>query len=513
MFYFIAKRWLCAVWVATILLTWHSPAAAQGKRPNIFLAIADDWGYPYAGAYGDPVVKTPTFDRIAKEGVLVRHAFVSSPSCTPSRGALMTGQYHWRLEEGANLWSTLPAKFRTYPEILQEAGYFIGKMRKAWGPGRLEPGGRTVDPAGPNYQSFAEFLRAVPSGKPFCFWFGSSDPHRPYEWQSGAASGMDLTRVKVPAALPDNELTRNDVADYMFEVQRFDRELGEALKLLEEAKRLDDTIIVITGDHGMPFPRGKSNLYDLGARVPLAIRWPSGGIKGEQIIDDFVSLTDLAPTFLEAAGVERNSFRSEMTGKSLLKRLRGIDPTAAAPTHRDHVIYGKERHVPSQEKGNTAGYPSRALRNKDYLYIRNFRPELWPNGIADASEAYIGNSFADTDNGPSKSFLIEHQNDPAVKNLFDLAFAKRPAEELYDVKADPDQLVNVAGDPKFSDVLKRLSSQLEAELRETGDPRIIGGGEKFDEYPYYGGPQNPAGAKGRAKAKGKGQGKGKVQGP
>ena len=494
----LANIWFFPV----LLLSTFSAASGQDKRPNIFLAIADDWGYPYAGAYGDPVVKTPTFDRIAKEGVLVRNAFCSSPSCTPSRGALMTGQYHWRLEENANLWSTLQTKFRTYPEILQEAGYFIGKTRKAWGPGRLEPGGRSVDPAGPNYQSFAEFLRAVPTGKPFCFWFGSTDPHRPYEWQSGAASGMDLKRVKVPGALPDSELTRNDVADYLFEVQRFDRELGVALKLLEETHRLNNTIVVITGDHGMPFPRGKSNLYDLGARVPLAIRWPDGGIRGEQTIDDFVSLIDLAPTFLEASGGKP---LPEMTGKSLLKRLRGTDPAAAVLTHRDHVIYGKERHVPSQEKGNLAGYPSRALRNKDFLYIRNFRPELWPNGIADASEAYIGNSFADTDNGPSKTFLIEHQDDPAVKKSFDLAFARRPAEELYDLKRDPDQLVNVAADPKYADVLKRLSSQLEAELRETGDPRIIGGGEKFDAYPYYGGPQNPEGAKGKAKGKGKGK--------
>ncbi len=486
-----ASSFVPAMIVAVALL---SSASAQDKRPNIFLAIADDWGYPHASGYGDPVVKTPTFDKIAKEGVLVRNAFCSSPSCTPSRGALMTGQYHWRLEENANLHSTLQTKFATYPEILQKAGYVIGKTRKAWGPGQLEPGGRSIDPAGPNFRTFAEFLKTAPVDKPFCFWFGSVDPHRPYEWQSGAKSGMDLTRVKVPAALPDNDLTRNDVADYFFEVQRFDQELGEALKLLEETHRLNNTIVVITGDHGMPFPRGKSNLYDLGAHVPLAIRWPDGGIRGEQMIEDFVSLTDLAPTFLHAVGIEA---LPEMTGKSLLPRLRG----EAGQVHRDHVIYGKERHVPSQEKGNLAGYPSRALRNKDYLFIRNFRPDRWPNGIPNAGEAYIGNSFADTDNGPSKTFLIEHQDDPAVKKHFDLAFAKRPAEELYDLKTDPDELVNVAADPKYADVLKRLSSELEAELRETADPRIIGGGEKFDEYPYYGGPQNPAGAKGRGKAK------------
>ncbi|HTK74702.1 MAG TPA: sulfatase [Gemmataceae bacterium] len=454
---------------------------AAAERPNILLAIADDWGYPHAGLYGDPVVKTPTFDRLAREGVLFTHAFVSSPSCTPSRAALLTGQWHWRLEESANLHSTLQAKFRTYPELLRDAGYFVGHSRKAWGPGRVEPGGRTQNPAGPTFRNFDTFLKARPKDQPFCFWFGSPDPHRPYQWQSGVKSGMDLSRIKLPACFPDHETVRADVADYYFAVQRFDREVGEALALLDRTGERDNTIVVMTGDHGMPFPRGKSNLYDLGTRVPLAVGW-GGKLQGGRTFDDFVSLTDLAPTFLQAAGVKPPP---DMTGRSLLPILT----TGQSDPKRDHIVFGKERHVPSQEKGNMGGYPSRALRTREFLYIRNFRPDLWPNGIPDGDKAQIGNSFADTDNGPTKSYMMDHRDDPAVRRLFDLAFAKRPGEELYDLRKDPDQLVNVVGKREYRDVQSRLAGQLTAILKETADPRVIGGAEKFDAYPYYGNPQ------------------------
>jgi N-sulfoglucosamine sulfohydrolase len=466
--------------IAALLSFIVSPLRAA-DRPNVLLAIADDWGYPHASVYGDPVVKTPTFDRLSREGVLFTHAFVSSPSCTPSRAALLTGQWHWRLEESANLHSTLRAKFRTYPELLRGAGYFVGHSRKAWGPGRVEPGGRTQNPAGPTFRNFEAFLKARPKDQPFCFWFGSPDPHRPYDWQSGPKSGMDLKKIRRPACLPDHEIVRTDVADYYWEVQRFDREVGEALALLEKTGERDNTVIVVTGDHGMPFPRGKSNLYDLGTRVPLALRW-GAKVKGGRTVDDFVSLTDLAPTFLEAAGIKSPP---DMTGRSLQPLLA----TGQPDLKRDHIVFGKERHVPSQEKGNMSGYPSRALRTKEFLYIRNFRPDLWPNGIADADKAQIGNSFADTDNGPSKSYMMDHRDDPAVRTFFDLAFAKRPGEELYDLRKDPDQLVNVAGRSDYRDVRTRLAGQLTVILKETDDPRVVGGAEKFDAYPYYGTPQ------------------------
>ncbi|MCJ7675370.1 MAG: sulfatase, partial [Sedimentisphaerales bacterium] len=276
--------------------------AAQSRkdRPNILFCLADDWSWPYASIAGDKVVKTPTFDRVARQGVLFTNAFVTAPSCTPSRGSILTGQWHWRLEEGGNLWGTLPAKFPVYPDLLEKAGYHVGYTRKGWGPGQVEPGGRTRNPAGPQYKTFEAFLKDRPKGKPFCFWFGSTDPHRPYKWRSGVDSGMNPQDVQVPVCLPDCETVRIDLCDCYWEIQRFDSEAGDLLKILEENGELDNTLVVMSGDNGMPFPRGKSNLYDSGTNVPLAVRWPER-VNGSRVVEDFISLSDLAPTFLEAA--------------------------------------------------------------------------------------------------------------------------------------------------------------------------------------------------------------------
>ena len=460
----------------------------KAKRPNILFAIADDWGWPHAGAYGDPVVKTPAFDRLAREGILFEHAYVSSPSCTPSRGAILTGQYHWRLGAAANLWSVFPDRLTTYPEILEKAGYQTGHSSKAWGPGRTETKQRLL--AGKAYRDFAAFWEMRDGEKPFCYWLGSSDPHRPYALNSGEKSGMDLAKIKLPACFPDNVTTRGDVADYYLEVQRFDQLVQDALKILDSAGELDNTIVVMTGDHGMPFPRGKSNLYDTGVRVPLAIRWPQG-IARPRPTAAFTSLTDLAPTFLEAAGIE---VPAEMTGKTLRPLLASAAATDDA-VGRDYVVFGKERHVPSQEAPDSGGYPCRAMRNYDFLYIRNFAPDRWPNGTPNYEQAFLpGTWYGDTDNGPTKTFIIENKDkDEAHRRLYDLSFGKRPAEELYDLRVDPDQLNNVAGEEQYQSQLKSLAEQLTKILTETGDPRVVGKGQMFDEFPYLGGgPKHPS---------------------
>jgi N-sulfoglucosamine sulfohydrolase len=458
-----------------------TPAAATSRRPNILLAIADDWGFPDAGAYGNGVVKTPTFDRLAREGVLFTHAFVSSPSCTPSRGALLTGQHFWRLGHGANLWSTLPADLPTYTDLLEAAGYHVGFTRKGWGPGKL--GERTRNPAGDQFKDFAEFLRRRPNGKPFCFWFGSVDPHRPYDLGSGEHSGIDLAKIDVPGALPDVPQVRSDVADYYFEVQRFDREVGDLLRQLEAIGELENTIIVMTGDHGMPFPRGKGNLYDLGTRVPLAVLWPAGGGTPGRTIDDFVSLTDLAPTFLAAAGLDAPP---AMTGHSLLPLLAS-DKSGMVDRSRDHVVFGRERHTPAQEAPNSGGYPMRGLRTRDWLYIRNSAPDRWPAGTPDYRRAFMTDAWlGDCDNGPSKEYLWQARNIPEVAPFYARAFGKRLAEELYDLRGDAEQLENVAADPRHSEVRASLAAQLTDELKAGEDPRVLGGGDAFDQYPYYG---------------------------
>ncbi|MEQ8768260.1 MAG: sulfatase [Planctomycetota bacterium] len=457
-----------------ILLTAQA-AAQDTNRPNILLAIADDWGWPHAGALGDTVVRTPTFDRLAAGGILFENAFVSSPSCTPSRAALLTGRYHWGLEESANLWSTLQLKFRTYPEWLEAAGYHVGSWRKAWGPGRIEPGGRSVNPGGRRYKNLGTFLDAKKSAQPFCFWLGTSDPHRPYEAGTGQEAGYDVDAIEVPEFYPDAREIRSDIADYYFEVERFDRDVGQALEELERRGLLENTIVIMTSDHGMPFPRCKSNLYDWGTRVPLVVKWGSRLKSGRR--DALVSLVDIAPTILEAASLE---VPREMSGHSLMPLLK----SDAAPW-RDFVLFGKERHTPCQSPPSWAGYPCRAIRTKDHLYIENLFPGLWPAGVPEEGGSTRGPGLSDCDGGPTKSYLVAHRED--APRYWDLSFAKRPAEELYVVAEDRDQVRNRADAPELQSIKSALARRLGEELRRTGDPRALGEDAHFEDTPYYGG--------------------------
>jgi N-sulfoglucosamine sulfohydrolase len=461
------------------------------EKPNILFAVADDWGWPHAGVYGDPVVQTPAFDRVAGEGILFNHAYVSSPSCTPSRNAILTGQYHWRLGPGANLWSTLDPSIPVFPLLLEDAGYRIGHYRKSWGPGDISNWER--HPAGPNYNEggFAQFMAERTGDQPFCFWLGSWDPHRDYEEGSGARTGMELDRIRLFGCFPDNEIVRSDVADYYYEVERFDTLLAGAIRILEEYGELENTIIVVTGDNGMPFPRCKANNYDGGVRVPLAIRWGSGIKAPGRVLDDLISMTDLAPTFLELAGV---AVPGVMTGKSMADLFSSRKDGFVDTENRGTVLHGKERHVPCQED-SMVGYPVRAIRTHDYLYIRNFEPDRWPAGTPDYKKAAIPYCWlGDCDNSPTKTYMVENRDkDEHHRRLWELAFGKRPAEELYDCRKDQDQLVNLAGDPAYSGVRDSLAAQLTEQLELTGDPRVVGGAEAFDRVPYLGqGPRHPS---------------------
>lgn len=444
-----------------------SPAPGPG-RPNILFLMGDDWSWPHASAYGDAVIKTPTFDRIAREGVLFSNAFISAPSCTPSRLAIASGQYHWRLEGGKNLGGSLKEKVPVYPEMLQAAGYKIGFCRKGATPSKYTYTGR--DPFGARFQSFADFYSKRPSDQPFCFWYGAGEPHRPYVWRDGVKTGMNIDDVEVPACLPDNETTRTDICDYYEKIQRFDAYAAEILATLEENGELDNTFVVMSGDNGLPFPRCKATLYDTGTRVPLAIRW-GGKVPAGRKIRDFVSLCDLAPTFVEAAGL---TAAEQMTGKTLLPLLTSTKSGQVDPS-RDHVLTAMERHV--------FPYPSRAIRTADFLYVMNFRPADWPTGQGSGppptydftirhwpmdAEAFSFN----VDPSPTKQFMLHHPEDPTVKPLYDLSFGRRKKEELYDLKIDPEQLKNVAGTSAYSQIEQTLETRLKAALKANADPRF-----------------------------------------
>lgn len=448
-------------------------------QPNILFCISDDQSWLHTGAMGDPVVKTPAFDRVAADGVLFTHAFCDAPTCGPSRSAILTGQSIWRLEEAGNIHSTLPSKFATYTELLEASGYRIGHTSKGWSPGRLEPGGRTRNPAGDKFESFDAFLRQQPTDQPFCFWLGSSDPHRPYELGSGARNGKDPSKVVVPPHMPDHAATRNDILDYYVEVERFDSVVGQALELLEDASWLQNTIVVVTSDHGMPFPRAKASLYDYGSRVPMAISWPTAVPKG-RTIDDFVSLSDMAPTFLEAAGLDAPE---AMTARSLVPVLTGGESGRVDPS-RDAAIIAMERHDGCRRGGK--GYPCRAIRDLDHLYIRNFEPTRWPSGSPNAKDCARGIPYGEIDRSPTKTFMMENRSDPRVDRLAELAFGTRPEHELYDLREDSGQLRNIAAEPEAAGRLTAMRERLMTHLADTGDPRALGKPAPWDHYPYYG---------------------------
>ncbi|MEM7393111.1 MAG: sulfatase, partial [Verrucomicrobiota bacterium] len=475
--------------------------AGPKERPNILFCISDDQSYAHTGANGDPVVKTPAFDRISREGIRFTRAFCDAPTCGPSRSALLTGQPIWRLEEAGNIHSTLPAKFVTYTELLAEAGYVVGYTGKGWSPGRNEPGGRTENPAGKPWQqmqlgrgalrrlkrpagmspnayakNFEAFLRQRPEDKPFCFWLGTSEPHRGFAKGSGIAAGKDPARVVVPPCFPDHPEVRSDILDYYEEVEHVDRAVAEAMALLEVAGELDRTIVVVTSDHGMPFPRAKASLYDLGTRVPLAIRWPGGIQSPGRVWNGFVNLSDLAPTFLEAAGLKPPAM---MIAHSLM-------PAFASPEAkpRPHAFSAMERHDGCRKGGK--GYPCRSIRTGDFLYIKNFEPSRWPSGNPDARVCARAIPYGEVDSSPTKTLMMNHAEKKGFRRLHELAFGMRPAVELYDLANDPGQLVNVADEADHAETLKWLDAALMKHLVETGDPRALGQPAPWDYYPYYG---------------------------
>ena len=479
--------------IATLCIIGSEKLSAE-TRPNILFCISDDQSYAHTGANGDPIVQTPAFDRIAREGLRFTHAFCDAPTCGPSRSAILTGQHIWRLEEAGNIHSTLPAKFATYTELLAEAGYSVGYTGKGWSPGRLEPGGRTVNPAGAPFQkrkvkppfkamvdtdyagNFQDFLTQLSDDQPFCFWLGTSEPHRGYELGAGKKTGKDPAKAVVPPIFPDNEIVRSDILDYLVEIETFDQQVARAIKTLEDTGQLDNTIVVVTSDHGMPFPRAKASLYDAGSRVPLAIRWPKGIRRPGRDVNAFVNLSDLAPTFLEAAGLTPPSM---MTARSLTDIFTG-----AGTTERSAAFIAMERHDGCRKGGK--GYPCRAIRTTDYLYIHNFESTRWPSGSPDPTVCARSIPYGEIDNSPTKTSMMEQRNEHGVARLAELAFGMRPAEELYDLRNDPHQMVNLAGSTAMAETQASLRGQLFDHLKETRDPRVVGGTVDWDYYPYYG---------------------------
>ena len=506
----------------------------QARSPNILFVFADDWGR-YASCYkgldGRPtlndVVHTPNVDRVAKDGILFRNAFVNAPSCTPCRSSLLSGRYFFNCDRGAILigavWNdSIPS----YPLMLRDAGYTIGKSYKVWGPGTpldapfggqkyafekhgslpqhfsinampMVNSGLSVAEARQKILeqvrgNFDDFLSSTEKGKPWHYFFGPVTTHR--KWVKGSGKKLwgiepDSLKGKLPKFLPDVPEVREDVADYLGECQAVDAYVGVLLKRLEESGESDHTIIVLSGDHGMPgVTSGKCNLYDMGVSIPLIIGMPEG--KSGRIVDDFVRLPDLAPTFLEIGGIKPPD---NLYGRSLLPLLLSDKSGIIDPT-RNWVITGRERHVASARAENLP-YPMRSLHTPDYVYIRNFEPDRWPMGSPGAVSPYNTPTleeleqntfvaFADMDSSPTKAWLVEHRLLPQWKWYYEIAFNKRPEEELYDVRKDPDMISNLAGIPKFATIKKKLTDQMIKELTRAKDPRVVENPPRFERPPF-----------------------------
>jgi len=466
---------------------------SETKPPNILFAISDDQSWIHTGAYGDPQIKTPAFDQIAKEGALFNNSFCTSPSCTPSRSSILSGQEIWRIRQAGLLHSSIPSDLPLFTHLLADAGYQVGYTGKGWNPGDPSYLGLKRDPLVKAYNdrlegriadgisdkdysgNFDAFLEDRKDDEPFFFWFGAREPHRGYSQGIGEReAGLKPDLVDVPAFWPDVPLVRTDILDYYYEIMWFDTHLASMIEKLDEIGELDNTIIIVTSDNGMPFPRAKVNLYDWGTHMPLAIRW-GDKIKPGRVVDDFVSHSDFAPTFLEAAGLP---IPSEMTGQSLMNIFES-EKSGKIESDRDRVYTALERHTYCRPDGAT--YPIRALRTEEYLYIRNFEPDRWPTGGPDFISSNK-TTHGDVDACPTKSFMVVKQDEYADE--FALGFGKRLGEELYLVKEDIGQINNLAYDPNYRAVKDSLSSILMSHLKTTGDPRASGQ-DPWQDYVYH----------------------------
>lgn len=463
--------------------------------PNILICIADDASYPHMSAYGCSWVNTPGFDRVANEGLLFTRAYTANAKCAPSRACILTGRNSWQLEEAANHWCYFPQKFKTYAESLSENGYFVGYTAKGWAPGvagtvngvkrqltgmpfneqKTKPPAKYISEN--DYSAnFKEFLETKPDGEPFCFWYGSREPHRAYEYGAGIDKGG-----KIPEDIdhvfpfwPDNDTIRTDMLDYAYEIEYFDNHLQAMLKTLEEKGELDNTLIIVTADNGMPFPRIKGQEYEYSNHLPLAIMWKNGIANPGRVVDDFVSFIDFAPTFLELAGInEDESGMHPITGRSLTE-IFSSEESGKIIEERDHVLIGKERH--DVGRPHDWGYPIRGIVKGDFLYIHNFEPTRWPAG--DPVTGYLN-----TDGSPTKTQCLLSRNIQG-STCWQLNFGLRQEEEFYNIKDDPDCINNLVGKPELKDKLIALKNQLINELKKQNDPRMFGKGHIFDEYIY-----------------------------
>lgn len=462
-------------------------------RPNIIFCIADDASYQHFSAYGCKWISTPGFDRVAKGGILFTNAYTPNAKSAPSRACILTGRNSYQLEEAGNHISNFPVKFKTFMEALRENGYFVGYTAKGWAPGNPgEVDGKVRELTGKLFNmrwaktpttgigkedysaNFADFLDLKPKNSPWCFWYGSHEPHRVYQYGSGVnIGGKNTSQIdRIPSFWPDNDTVRNDLLDYAFEIEYFDKHLQIMLDELQKHNELDNTIVVVTSDNGMPFPRCKGLEYEYSNHMPLAIMWPSGITKPGRIVSDYISFIDFAPTFLELAGINwGKSGMASTPGKSFIDILKDKKQSY----DRSYILLGQERH--DYGRPLNQGYPIRSIIKDGYLFQINFKPDLWPAGNPETG-------YLNTDGSPTKSFILNLRRNGIDRSFWDKCFGKHPGEELYNLNVDPECLLNLSGSAAYQKLKDELKNILVNDLIRQDDPRIKGNGDVFDNYPF-----------------------------
>lgn len=449
---------------------------AVAAPTNILFCIADD-ASPHFGVYGCDWVKTPNIDELGKRGLVFENVYTPTAKCAPSRAAILTGRNPWQLEEAANHMCYFPSKFKSFSEALQESGLAVGAHGKVWGPGVANlandnPRNWGMDHAtGKDIEaSFRQFLASRKSEQPFFYWYGSANPHRAYELDSGIAAGKKISDIDhVPACWPDNDTVRRDMLDYAIEVEAFDKEVGQLVKVLKESGEMANTLVIVTSDHGMPFPRSKGHTYEISNHVPFVASWPRGIDKPGTRVKDLISFIDLAPSFLEILGVsEASSGMAAMTGQSIQDLLRG-----KPEKKRERALVGRERN--DWGRPELQSYPVRGIVQDKFLLLLNLKPDRWP---CCNPETY----YPDTDPSPTKTLIGDAREDEKLKSFWQLSFGIRPAEEFYDLTADPDCVTNLADTPAVQPRKEMMKKQLLDQLAEQKDPRIVGDGDQFDRY-------------------------------
>ena len=446
---------LCLSLCGAAISARSADASKESTKPNILVLIADDASMDF-GCYGNKGINTPNIDALAASGLRVEKAFLTGSQCSPSRTAMITGQFAHTIGT-EKLSAKIPPSAKTIPDYLRERGYFTGLMLKnhmeAKGNQRFHWYGRgfgfyRTKPAEWDRTVADEFTTFLDRAedKPFFMWLGFIDPHRAYN-DHAIEKVNDPKDVTVPPQLVDDEATRRDLADYYDEISRMDGHIGEVLAVLKERKQLENTLIVFVSDNGMPFPRAKGSLYDTGTRTPLLFSWADRIEAGSVYKKDLVSTIDLAPTLLDAAGIAKPE---PMYGESLLPLLLGN-----AHSSRTHVF--SERHHKRWDEYYMT------LRSSTHKLIRTFDMTA-DMPLVTVGEVYTSPSWYALQEGEKAGTLTAGQ-----RRILDTS---RAEIELYDLEADPYELVNIANNPENQDIVRDLMGRIEQWRSETNDPYL-----------------------------------------